>query len=174
MYPFIPFHTNRYVALVATNTKNEKNVHIDGFHVIHLPTESKKHSHMTISIISHLSKCSHSLFMSFTANVSALDTVLTEIPAPRPTQVELMEKMCKRLRFIYLSECFTNPSLASFHSNLEALVYEEEVAEIDDVTVPRCEEQDEKIEAVLYDIDEEFGTVSVYSLNINPKNINFF
>lgn len=49
--------------------------------------------------------------------------------------------------------------LTSFYSNLEALVYEEEVVETKDVTVPPTDDQDKKILEFVDAITEEFGTV---------------
>lgn len=70
----------------------------------------------------------------------------------------------KIFRFKYESDFFPNPSLASFYSNLEALVYDEEVQVSEDNSIPRCEEHDQKIQDFLDDIEEEFGTVSAYRL----------
>lgn len=78
---------------------------------------------------------------------------------PKPTQVDLMEKLCKKLQFKYENKLFANPMLASFYSNLEALVYDEAVAEVEDVTLPRCDDQDKKLIKFIDDMTEEFGTV---------------
>lgn len=71
-----------------------------------------------------------------------------------------MEKMCKKLRFKYRPEAFSNPALQSFYANLEALVYDEGVRDIVDLTMPEKHVQDEKIERLIEDIEEEFGIVS--------------
>lgn len=71
-----------------------------------------------------------------------------------------MEQLCKKLRFKYRSDYFSNPSLSSFNLALEAAVYEEEVQQLEDVTLPQDSVLDEKISGFLDDIDEEFGTVS--------------
>lgn len=84
---------------------------------------------------------------------------MTPLSQPRPTQVELMEKLCKKLRFKYHPNLFANPMLTSFFSNLEALVYEEEVGESEDVTKPRTDDHDEKILEFVDAITEEFGEV---------------
>lgn len=57
---------------------------------------------------------------------------------------------------------FGNPMLESFYANLEALAYEEEVKEIEDVTLPDLERIDPKIEPFLGQIEEEFGPVSLH------------
>lgn len=82
------------------------------------------------------------------------------LPEPTPEQVSLFEKMCKKLRFKYRPETFANPALQSFFTNLEALVYDEDVKEIVDLTLPEYHVQDEKIEPFLQDIEEQFGIVS--------------
>lgn len=84
-------------------------------------------------------------------------------PLPEPTaeQVSLFEKMSKKLRFKYRPEDFDNPSLHSFFTNLEALVYDEEAKEIVDLTMPEYELQDQKIEPFLQEIENEFGTVCI-------------
>lgn len=51
--------------------------------------------------------------------------------------------------------------LASFYSNLEALVYDEEVDEAVDMTKPPCEDQDKKLLEFVDAITEEFGEVIV-------------
>lgn len=51
--------------------------------------------------------------------------------------------------------------LAAFYSNLEALVYEEEVEESEDVTKPPTDDQDKKIFEFVDAITEEFGTVTI-------------
>lgn len=100
-------------------------------------------------------------FVHFLANISVLDSVVTPLGTPNPYQVELMEKICKKLRFKYDPKVFANPMLASFYSNLEALVYEEEVQEYEDATVPPLEGQDKKIYEFIDAITEEFGTVII-------------
>lgn len=54
---------------------------------------------------------------------------------------------------------FSNPSLQSFCTHLEASVYDEELKEIEDLTLPDLNSQDKKIEPFLEQIDEEFGQV---------------
>lgn len=49
--------------------------------------------------------------------------------------------------------------LASFYSNLEALVYDEVAEAVDDVTLPQCDVHDKKIEEFIDAIAEEFGSV---------------
>lgn len=95
---------------------------------------------------------------------------MTEIPAPKPSQVELLEKLCKKLHLKgnYRPDLFSNPSLASFYSKLETLVYEEEDQEFEDATVPQAELHDQRIQKFLDDIDETFGTVSAYSVLVVP------
>lgn len=92
--------------------------------------------------------------------------MLVPLNTPRPSQVELMERICKKLRFKYHHDLFANPMLASFYTNLEALVYDEEVEEAKDVTLPPCDDQDKKLSEFVDDIAEEFGTVILdkYSL----------
>lgn len=75
-----------------------------------------------------------------------------------------MEKICKKFRFTYNPDLFANPMLTSFYSNLEALVYEEEVEETQDVTVPPYDDQDKKIFELIDAITEEFGTVIFKSI----------
>lgn len=99
-------------------------------------------------------------FVQFTANISVLDSVLTPLKQPALTEVELLENVCKKLRFKYQSNLFANPMLASFYSNLEALVYDEEAQETDDVTIPQYENHDQKIQEFIDAIAEEFGMVN--------------
>lgn len=82
------------------------------------------------------------------------------LEAPAPSQVELFESICKKLRFKYRPEDFVNPMLATFYSNLEALVYDEEAQEVNDLTLPPYEKQDTKIQKFVDHIEEEFGAVS--------------
>lgn len=98
-------------------------------------------------------------FVQFTANISVLDSVLTPLNQPLPTQVELLEKVCKKLRFKYHPKYFANPMLASFYSNLEALAYDEVEQEVVDVTIPQYEVHDEKIQEFIDGLTEEFGMV---------------
>lgn len=114
--------------------------------------------------------CFHSF--KFTANISVLDSVVTQLNTPKPTQVDLMEKLCKKLKFKYENKLFANPMLASFYSNLEALVYDEAVAEVEDVTLPRCDDQDKKLINFIDDITEEFGTV-IFDNGIRLLNLLF-
>lgn len=169
-YYFLVFHecvyfnlvqSYRYVALVATRKEEEHGNSYNGFHVIHLPTESMYKLFsiiMSFEMISWFFKLSV-ICCQFIANISVLDSVLTQLEAPKPSQIELFEKICKRLRFKYEHKIFANPSLASFYSNLEALVYDEEVQKFDDLSMPQCKDQDEKIGQYVDFIEEEFGAV---------------
>lgn len=56
---------------------------------------------------------------------------------------------------------FSNPSLQTFYANLEALVYDEEAKEFEDLSMPNYVMQDPKIEPFVTQIKEEFGTVSL-------------
>lgn len=71
---------------------------------------------------------------------------------------------------------FCNPSLQSFYSNLEATVYDEEVKNVKDLTLPDLSRQDEKVLAFLHQIDEEFGSVSSVNNLISkcPKYVDAF
>lgn len=55
--------------------------------------------------------------------------------------------------------------LESFYTNLEALVYDEEVKEIEDLTLPKLSMQDEKLDPFLEEIEEQFGSVSLHFQN---------
>lgn len=102
-------------------------------------------------------------------NIGNIDSIKLPLPVTTPEQVSLLEKMCKRLRFKYRPEQFDNPSLQSFFTNLEALVYDEEAKEINDLTMPDLSIQDSKIEPFLQQIEEEFGTVFQMFKNIVQK-----
>lgn len=99
------------------------------------------------------------LLTSLAANIGALDALVRPLPEPMPEQVALLERLCRKLRFEYQPNIFSNPMLESFYANLEALVYDEEVAEIKDLTLPDLEVQDPRIAPFLEQIDEEFGQV---------------
>lgn len=81
------------------------------------------------------------------------------IPELTPEQVDLLEKLCKKLRFSYDVQMFCNPSLQSFYTNLESTVYDEEPKPVEDLTLPDLERQDRKVQAFLEQINEEFGSV---------------
>lgn len=100
--------------------------------------------------------------------------MVAPLSTPRPTQVELMEKVCKKLRFKYHQNFFANPMLTSFYANLEALVYEEEVVESKDVTVPPYEDQDKKLSEFVDAITEEFGTVTFDIYTFSFISFNHF
>lgn len=85
---------------------------------------------------------------------------MNPLPEPTPIQVSLLEKLCKKLKFTYHYESFSNPALQSFYANLEATVYDEEMKEINDLSIPNLEWQDKKIDPFLHSFDEEFGSVS--------------
>lgn len=96
----------------------------------------------------------------FTANIGALDSILKPLPESIPEQVLLFEKMCKKLRFGYNVQTFCNPSIQSFYTNLEATVYDEEVEDVEDLTLPNLPHQDEKLGPFLGQVTEKFGSVS--------------
>lgn len=128
----------------------------DGFCIIHMPMESKQ----LLEYSPCLEYADKFLLFNLIANISVLDSVIQPLAEPTPEQVSLMEKMCKKLRFQYRPEAFSNPALQSFYANLEAQVYDEEVKEIEDLTMPEYHVQDEKIEHLIQDIEDEFGIVS--------------
>lgn len=92
--------------------------------------------------------------------MSVLDPYIQSLPEPSPEHVRLMTNFAKKLRFKYRPEMFSNPALQSFYTNLEALVYDEEAKEIEDLTLPEINLQDGKIAPFLDDIEEAFGIVS--------------
>lgn len=138
----------------------------DGFYVIHLPTESKSNFLFPFSARDENLEFIHNfcLISTYTAvkqsAMSVLDTVVKPLPEPKPSQIDLLTKLCKKLRFKYDHNSFINPSLASFYTNLEALAYEEEVNEVNDLSLPDCKHQDNKIQNFLHEIEEEFEAVS--------------
>lgn len=46
-----------------------------------------------------------------------------------------------------------------FYSNMEALVFDEEPAELEDSTMPDIERQDSQLRLLIDEITEQFGTV---------------
>lgn len=103
----------RYVALVPqTDNVDGK----DGFRIVYVPMESKSmeccpptwHMHEYNSIY-------------FTADYNHLDVLDTEPPTVSDESVELLSKLCKKLRFVYTPDMFSNPSLqvTSYHRLLK-------------------------------------------------------
>lgn len=101
-----------------------------------------------------------------------LDPVLNTLPEPTLEQINLMENVCKKLRFKYQPGQFSNPTLQTFYKNLEALVYDEQAQPITDLTLPDYERQDAKIEPFMDQIIEEFGEVSL-RIASQERNIHF-
>lgn len=81
------------------------------------------------------------------------------VPKPTPEQVDLLEKLCKKLRVEYNVQKVFNPSLQSFYTNLESAVYDEEPKPVEDWTLPDLELHDQEVQPFLEQIDEEFGSV---------------
>lgn len=67
--------------------------------------------------------------------------------------------MCKKLRINYTPDKFANPLLQVFHSTMEALVFNEEQIETEDLTVPNITVQDEQISDFIAPLDDMFGKV---------------
>lgn len=129
----------------------------DGFNIIYLPIESKLFEQQY-----HQYVYTKYFVFFFVANIGALDSLVSPLPEPTAEQVDLLEKICKKLRFRYQYETFSNPMLESFYANLEALVYDEEVKEIVDLSLPDLERLNEKLGPFLEQINEEFGPVSLH------------
>ncbi|XP_055309296.1 ATP-dependent DNA helicase 2 subunit 1 [Sitodiplosis mosellana] len=103
------------------------------------------------------------VFMPVETNIGALDAIVKPMPAPTPEQVDLFEKLCKKLRFKngYDVQLFCNPSLQSFNTNLESTVYDEEAKYVEDLTLPKLQHQDDKVAPFLDQIELEFGSEDV-------------
>lgn len=103
-----------------------------------------------------------------------LDSVVNPLPPLSTEQVSIFESVCKKLAFKFRPDMFCNPSLQSFYTNLEALVYDESANEIEDLTLPEYSVQDPKIEPFLQEIEEEFGTVRFGTLMDSFPNVVYY
>lgn len=89
-----------------------------------------------------------------------MNSIVNTLPEPTPEQTSLLEKICKKLKFKYNNQTFSNPALNAFFANLEAIVYDEEVQEMEDLTMPDLNFLDATIECFVPSIEKEFGSVS--------------
>lgn len=85
------------------------------------------------------------------------------MPAPEISNemVDLLERMCKRLRFLFSPNNFANPSLKAFYAQIEALVFDENETEVGDDTLPDVERQDAAMEAFIDDFNALFEEVGI-------------
>lgn len=94
------------------------------------------------------------------ANVSHLPAVNELTPEFNSEQIELMGRICKKLKFKYRPDLFANPSLLHFYTKLEALVYDDDSGMVEDNTCPRTNDQDAKIGDLIPMFEQLFGQVS--------------
>lgn len=85
------------------------------------------------------------------------------MPAPEvpDEMVSLLERMCKKLRFLFSPNSFANPSLKAFYAQIEALVFDENETEVGDDTLPDVARQDEVMEAFIQEFNALFEKVSL-------------
>lgn len=88
-----------------------------------------------------------------------MDAAHDPVPEISEEMVTIFEKICKKLRFVYSPQEFANPSLKAFYSQIEALVFDENEATIDDDTLPDVKTQDEKIAELIQQFNQLFEKV---------------
>ncbi|GAB0099056.1 ATP-dependent DNA helicase 2 subunit 1 [Sergentomyia squamirostris] len=128
-----------YVALLPQEniSNDQEQIEYNGFLVIHLPNVD---------------------------DVRDFDTFKPEtVPEITPENVELYEKVIKKLKFKYSPKQFDDPALKNIYSNIEAFAFKTDGEQVEDTTLPDVERQDQKIADLVTAVNAEFGEITIES-----------